>query len=233
MIPVDAIPPLTRTTLREQAYRLIRQMIIAGRLAPGASLSERAIGDQLGVSRAPIKDALLRLEREGFVVSRSDGRYVKELDRQAILQMYEVRERLEVLAAQLAAAAITPPKAAFLAEALAKYRAACEAQNLEAFATADVAIHTAIWEQAENPYLLNALSCIAAPTFMRVSDCARFADEHWTTPLSEHEAIIAAISRGDVAAAGQAMEGHVRHALARSLRASAGMPGDAPAGSDP
>ncbi len=116
MIPVDAIPPLTRTTLREQAYRLIRQMIIAGRLAPGASLSERAIGDQLGVSRAPIKDALLRLEREGFVVSRSDGRYVKELDRQAILQMYEVRERLEVLAAQLAAAAITPPKAAFLAE---------------------------------------------------------------------------------------------------------------------
>jgi len=218
MTTTDTLPPLTRTTLREQAYHLIRQMIIIGRLAPGGALSERALAEQLGVSRAPVKDALLRLEREGFVVSRPDGRYVKALGLEEVAQLAPVRARLEGLAAELAAAATDAARAQALAARLEAFRDACGKRDLEAFVVADVDIHTTIWEQAGNAYLLNALSCIAAPTFMRVSDCARYADERWLAPLAEHERVVTLVNAGDAEGAGQAMEEHVASAHARTVR---------------
>lgn len=218
MIKAEAAPTLTRTSLRDQAYMLIRQWIVTGRLAPGAQVSERSIGEQLGVSRAPIKDALLRLTREGFVVSRPDGRYVKEFGWREMDQIYRVRERLESLAAELAAAHASPTRVSDLLARLEDYRAACRARDLDGFVTADIDIHTTIWNQAENPYLLNALSCIAAPTFMRVADCSRYVDDAWAVPLQEHEEIVALISDGDVDGAGAAMVAHVRSAYARTMR---------------
>jgi DNA-binding GntR family transcriptional regulator len=210
---------LTRSTLRDQAYEAIRQMIMVGRLGPGAPLSERILGEQLGVSRAPVKDALLRLTREGFVVSRPDGRYVKAYGERDLEHMFQVRERLEALAAELAATAITEEKAARLDAELEEFAVACEAQDLDAFVAGDIRIHSTIWEQTGNAFLLNALGCIAAPSFLRVVDCARYVDERWLTPLREHQWVVELIVQGDAAGAGAAMVQHVRSACGRTLRA--------------
>lgn len=219
MNKTQSVPQLTRISLRDQAYALIRQWIITGRLAPGTPVSERSIAEQLGVSRAPIKDALLRLTREGFVVARPDGRYVNDLGPEEIEQVYLVRERLECLAAELAARNASPSRTSALRAKIEEYRSACQAKDLDAFVTVDVDIHTMIWEQAGNPYLLNALNCIAAPTFMHVANCSRFVDEQWSAPLREHEEIVRLIAEGDAAGAGEAMVGHVRSAYARTIRA--------------
>lgn len=219
MQQADPALQLTRSTLRDQAYDAIRQMIMVGRLKPGAPLGERTLAEQLGVSRAPVKDALLRLTREGFVVSRPGGRYVKDLGEQDLRDMFEVRERLEALAAELAAAKITSDKAAHLRAELVEFALACETQSLESFVATDSSIHSTIWEQAENAFLLNALNCIAAPSLLRVVDCARYVDERWLLPLREHQQVVDCIIEGDAAGAGSAMRQHIHSARGRTLRA--------------
>ena len=92
---------LGRVFLKDQVNELLRDMIISGRFPPGTKLIEREVADNLGVSRAPVRDALLQLEREGLLVSKPNGRYVIELTEHDIRELYQVRNALEKLAVEL------------------------------------------------------------------------------------------------------------------------------------
>src|SRR5688572_21199588 len=70
MLIVPLLRPVQRTLLRDTAYAAIRDAIVRGDLAPGVSLSNSELADQLGLSRAPIRDALARLADEGLVETK-------------------------------------------------------------------------------------------------------------------------------------------------------------------
>ena len=66
---IDSVFPLMHTkSLKEQAYELLRSAIIAGRLDPGSLYNETDLAQRLGVSRTPVREALLELSREGMVI---------------------------------------------------------------------------------------------------------------------------------------------------------------------
>ncbi len=93
---------------REQAYRTLKDMILAGHFANGERITEVSAADRLGVSRATVREALLRLEADGLVSSRGARRgkfvdYLEEGDPVAVLCRYELREAVESTAARLAA----------------------------------------------------------------------------------------------------------------------------------
>ncbi|MEU3608415.1 GntR family transcriptional regulator, partial [Streptomyces sp. NPDC035033] len=66
----DALRPVGRTLLRDRAYESLREAIVRGDLAPGALLKDADLADRLGLSRAPVRDALARLTVEGLVETK-------------------------------------------------------------------------------------------------------------------------------------------------------------------
>ncbi len=90
-------------SLEKFAYESIKSAIISFQLVPGQSLVESDLASKLGVSKTPVRDALLRLEREGFVKKIAyTGTYVSEINHKGIADIFMIRAHLESLAARLA-----------------------------------------------------------------------------------------------------------------------------------
>jgi DNA-binding GntR family transcriptional regulator len=109
---------------RLHAYEQIRQAIVEGRYHAGQRLVEKRLGEEFDVSRTPIREALRMLESEGLVVSLPNkGSVVRPLTAQDIYDIYELRVRLESLAAERAARNPTPEQLEVLASANADFTA--------------------------------------------------------------------------------------------------------------
>ena len=110
------------------AYEQIREAIVEGRYAPGQRLIEQRLASDLVLSRTPVREALLRLEAEGLVVSEKHrGAIVRPVTAQEIEDLYALRTRLESLAAECAARRRTPADIAELDEAVDAFEAAIPA----------------------------------------------------------------------------------------------------------
>ena len=95
--------PVENLTLWQRVYDHLRAEILAGRLGPGTELAEVALSELLGVSRGPLREAIGRLAAEGLVTVRPRrGAVVRSLSKQEFVELYQVREALEMLAVRLA-----------------------------------------------------------------------------------------------------------------------------------
>src|SRR5689334_15799597 len=101
---------IQRTFVREEAYRTLRNWILDGTLAPGVQIRDREIAEQLGVSRTPIREALLRLEDEGLVQTKPNrATRVTTIDFHNAFHLYSIVWTLEQLALTQAFGSITDP----------------------------------------------------------------------------------------------------------------------------
>lgn len=97
----DAVTVITAT---DQAYDSLKAKILSLELLPGMKLNEADLADELGISRTPLREAIARLTQEGLVTAHSRrGAYVTRLNRDEVVEILEVREALECLAARKAA----------------------------------------------------------------------------------------------------------------------------------
>lgn len=95
-------------SLSSRVFRTIRENILSGKYAPEEELKEKTIGEELGVSRTPVREALRQLELEGLVtIIPNKGAYVVGISQKDIRDIYEIRSRLEGLCAKWAAENIT------------------------------------------------------------------------------------------------------------------------------
>ena len=210
-------PPVERASLKTQAVDLLRQYIAEGRLPPGTKLVEREVAEALGISRAPARDALLELEKEGLVVTRSTGRHVIELSERDIRELYAVRVALETLAVELAAQHTSPAHQQANRAKLDQMRDAVARHDPAAFTRADIETHTLIWQQADNHHLLRNLQSILGPIFMFVATTLELHD--WGETLAAHTDLITAINAGDVPAARASLGRHLDESLRQALHA--------------
>lgn len=95
-------------SLSSRVFRTIRENILSGKYEPEEELKEKTIGEELGVSRTPVREALRQLELEGLVtIIPNKGAYVVGISKKDIRDIYEIRSRLEGLCAKWAAENIT------------------------------------------------------------------------------------------------------------------------------
>ena len=95
-------------SLSSRVFHKLRESILSGTYAPGEELKEKMIGEELGVSRTPVREALRQLELEGLVnIIPNKGAYVIGISQKDIRDIYEIRSRLEGLCARWAARCIT------------------------------------------------------------------------------------------------------------------------------
>ena len=201
---------LKRLSLKDQVTSLVRENILKGKLPSGSKLIERELAESLGVSRMPIHDALIQLEKEGLVVSKTDGRYVIELTRQDLYELFEVRVVLERLAAELAAKNTSPENAQTFQVLFCGMKEAVEHHDMDAFIDGHTKIHQLIWHQACNPHLLRTLDSILGPILMFM---ARSEYINWDNTLERHGAIIDNINVGNQEVAGEYMARHIMQSL--------------------
>ena len=94
--------------LREIVYEELKRQIMVGEIAPGTRMMEVELADEMGVSRTPVREAIRKLEKEGLVtIEPSRGAYASDNYAKEMVDILEVRQDLEGMAAGIAAQKIT------------------------------------------------------------------------------------------------------------------------------
>ncbi|MEV5413481.1 FCD domain-containing protein [Thermopolyspora sp. NPDC052614] len=219
---------MIRSPLVEQATRRLREEIGAGRWPVGGKIpSETALAKELGVGRSTVREAVRALTGAGLLAARQGaGVYViatepeedwpTRLRHAAVVDLYEIREMIEVRAARLAAERRTEADLAAMDEALAVRRRAAVAADDAAFVDADIALHAAVLAATHNP-LLTALFADFVPVLRRgLVDVIALADLRAHDPTlgdRAHTALVAAIRAGEPDEAGRIIERELRDTL--------------------
>ncbi|NLS09445.1 GntR family transcriptional regulator [Nesterenkonia sp. MY13] len=196
-MPVPNTAPLTRRSLlRDDVYRAVRDAIVRGELAPGEKLVDSQLQEWLGVSRTPIREALLRLERSGLV-SAVPGRstMVTPYDTVAVGDSRVVAAELHSLAARLAVPQLEAADFNRLTEANEALRKGVEAGDAEACVTADDAFHGIFIHRGGNAVLTEQIDQVMP--VLRRAEYLHFDSARALTSISHHEQIIAAAQAGD------------------------------------
>lgn len=202
---------LAHRTLLNAAYDELRTAVLDGSLAPGSRVTVRPLAEKLGLSPTPIKGALAGLEREGFLVAVPHrGYFVPEFDTDDLLELYELREAVDGLAARRAATARNRTDATGeLATLIEKQRAVVASGNLQAYSELDLQFHRLIWHAAGSRRLLPIAENLIAQVRLGNRLSAQ-APGRLPSALVEHEAILRALEKGDPRAAERVVRRHVR-----------------------
>jgi DNA-binding GntR family transcriptional regulator len=204
-------------SLTDAVYEAIRRGIIDRRLPPGAPVTEAALAAQLGVSKTPVREALLRLKDAGVIEpnGRRGGRVVQRSEA-AIRRAYEVREALESYAAGRAAERADAAAVAGLRELAERSREHARANDVPAFVEVDGSFHAAIGAAAANPLLGRMLDdALTLAMTLRRRDRPRSTAS--TACADAHVRIAAAIAGRDAAAAEREMRAHIAFVAALVL----------------
>jgi len=209
---------LDRNLLKDRAAETLRDYIRTGRIPEGTKLTEREVSRLLGISRMPAHEALTLLEAEGLVISRPGGRYVIELDEKDVQDLIALRVALESLAVRLAAAHSSAENQAQLLARLRDLERAVAGGDPVQCTKCDVALHEAIWQQADNPHLLRVLSSVLGAIFVLADRVKVYGQENLERMLSGHRRLVEQINAGDAESAARTIEAHMRSSLNHSLR---------------
>lgn len=198
----------------DAVYSQLLLAINSGHFKPGDRIREEAVADWLQVSRTPVREALRRLQSESVLAKSSQGLTVVEMDEDQVLQLYSLRETLEVMAAQLAARQATATDLKMLTGLLRK-EAVCREDDAAGQAAINRDFHVALAAAAHNDFLQRTLNSLQ-DAFLRLPRTTLSIPARPRAALAEHQAIVDAIGRHDAPAAGRAARRHIQ--AARKLR---------------
>lgn len=195
-IPAHA-PAAGRTLLRDDVYERLRDAIIDGTLEPGEQLRDGELAAWLGVSRTPVREALLRLARGGLVVARP-GRstVVSSLDRRALRDARDVVAAMHQLAVHDAVPLLTEAHLDAMRDAARRFATAVEAGDVEAALAADDDLHGIPVTVAGNHAVATVLEQFTP--VLRRAERLRFAAPDAQGSLKRHEELIRLCAAGDV-----------------------------------
>jgi DNA-binding GntR family transcriptional regulator len=210
----------SRAALGDAVADILRNAILDGSLKPGQPLHENALARELSVSRSPIREALIQLERERLLESRLNRpAAVRRPTREEIVQVYTIRSALEGIAARWAAENATPAFVLRLrqkAEDLNEATIAAERDADPRVVGMAIELHTAIAEAAASVELRQLLQSLCNQIkFVMAAGLASLTRRRAEEIHAEHLALIAAIAERDGDRAEQLASAHVRGARDR------------------
>ncbi len=221
LVPVklDSYKPL-----RDIVFESMREAIIQGVLRPGERLMEIQLAEEMGVSRTPVREAIRKLELEGFVVMiPRKGAYVAGVSLKDMADVFEIRAALEGLAAGLAAERITDEEL----EQMERVLLFDESQepDLEQIVASDTDFHALVYKSSRNERLVQILGNLREH-FQRFRSTSLAVPGRVKVAIEEHRTIVEALGRHDLAEAQELATQHIvtaENVLFEALRTQGGV----------
>jgi DNA-binding GntR family transcriptional regulator len=192
----ERLPAIDRRLLREDVYHRIRDAIVDGSLEPGEQLRDTELAAWLGVSRTPVREALLRLAETGLVVAQP-GRstIVSAMDLGDVRDARDVVAAMHALAVREAVGTITRADLDAMAEANARFRSAIEQGDVEGAVRADDELHGIPVAVAGNRALASVLEQFTP--VLRRAEQLRFSSRGGSASLARHDELIRLCAAGE------------------------------------
>lgn len=204
-----------RSSLAQQAYTALREMITAGAIEAGERLTERSLAAQLGVSPTPVREAIARLQHEQLL-TRADGRWltVAQPSEERVNEMYLIQSRLRGVAARLAARKATDAELKAIAETQSRAkdllgRSPGDRPALRQTMLLNRKFHQQIEAAAENSSLTDMIATADA-FVLRTRRQTLGADDggHLAGVVRDHDDLVAALTARDEDRAEALMQSH-------------------------
>lgn len=209
LTPAPGARPAGRGMMGQEAYESIRTAILNCSFSPGMALSEIAVSNELGVSRAPVRDAFRRLVGEGLLeVTPQRGTFVTRLSRARIEDAIFVREAIECVAAELACEAPLAERKK-LNEVLKRQIHASDQEDFLGHLKADEDLHYQILVLARHPHAWNPLM-LARTGLNRIRHIAIPELGGNRIAIEQHRQVVRAVVAGNPANARELMRLHIR-----------------------
>lgn len=207
--------PIARVSLHDAIVNRLRDMIIEGELAPGSRIHETQMGQRLGVSRTPLREAIKFLASEGLVeLVPTRGAVVREFNAKDIKDMLLVLKTLESLAGRLACERATDEQIAHVRslhdQMLGYYQ---ERRRMEYYKL-NQNIHSAIVALSDNEPLAYTHSMLQG-RLKRVRFVGHQGEENWAKAIVEHEEMMTALEARDAERLSKIIEQHLAAAWER------------------
>ena len=202
-----------RRPVGDQVYDALRKAIVSLRLPPGTSISENRICRQIGVSRTPVRGAIIRLVEDGLIeVFPQKGSFVAPIKLSAVRNNHFIRKALELAVLKRAAELWSPASAAHAREILSRQQTALEVGDFEVFHELDEDFHRALCGAARLEGVWPTIQIAKA----RVDRVHRLAAVQGRLPLviDEHRAVLDALDDADSVRAEACLDYHLERAPA-------------------
>lgn len=205
--------------LREVVFETIREAIISGHLRPGERLMEVQLAEEMGVSRTPVREAIRKLELEGFLIMMPrKGAYVAGISLKDITDVFEIRAALDSFAAGLAAERITEEELNSLERSLFFVVESAGQNDLDGIVHTDTDFHDIIYKASRNERLIQIVNNLREQ-IQRFRTTSLAFPGRMQIAVDEHRRIVEAISERNVALARALAQEHIENAENSMLEA--------------
>lgn len=204
---------IKRTFVRDEAYIVLRDWIVKGQLKPGQKLLDKDLAEQLKVSRTPIREALLKLESEGLVMTKpNSATFVAPIDSQHAMRLYSIVWTLEKLALEQAFEHLVQKDIILMGEANEKMLLALKNKDPQGAIDADDQFHSIYITAAKNLELQQMLLGIKQKIArLKIYYFHQAADPH--DSYKEHLEVLNALKKKDLPLALNAVEANWKKCL--------------------
>lgn len=211
---VSSIGDPTHGSLSEAVYAAVHHRIVTGAYRPNQRLVETEIAAELGASRTPVREAIVRLIKDGLAVRSRHGLMVREFTFPEVREIYEVRAAIEGYAARLAAERRTPEAIAAIAEHLSHHARSSQGEAVDRARVVETNadFHDAVLAAAGNDRM-QSLATSNLSYFFNIEAAAVTSDDALVVALDEHQLIYDAIRESDGDKAEAIVRGHIMAGL--------------------
>jgi DNA-binding GntR family transcriptional regulator len=193
----EDVPRIVRRTLHSEVLNQLRDMIIEGRLAPGARINEGQIGTILGVSRTPLREAIKSLVSEGLVeIVPAKGAVVRRFSEDDLIQILQVLKAIEQLGARLTCETASDAAIKGICDLHDEMMALYKAGNRLEYFKLNQAIHTSFVQNSGNAVLAEMHETLQA-RIKRLRYVGNSEPSKWANAVAEHEEMIKALKKRD------------------------------------
>ncbi len=195
--------------LREIVYEELKMQILTGKITPGTRMMEVELAEDMGVSRTPVREAIRKLEKEGLVVIEPRrGAYASQISTKDMVDILEVRQTIEGLAAAFAASRMNDEQKRELVKIYDEFNDAVESGNMKQMIATDARFHHLIVEASGNKLLISMVQqlqeLVLRFRYLYYDDFRRA-----EKMPDEHKHIMEAIIKGEEEKARSAADAHI------------------------
>ena len=198
-------------SLGSQAYEGLKRIILNGQVNPGEKIKEGEIAKALGISRTPVREAINRLEKEGFIeIFPQRGAFVVQFSEKDVFELFLIRENLEGLAASMVAKNVSEGGLAKLESCIEGFQEPFSEKDIQRYAREDLKFHQTIVTLSEARRLISLISTLH--DHIRIFRLTtRGLSARMKSSLEEHKGIIEAVRARDPEEAERRMRHHIRN----------------------